>query len=182
MRRRLFDFAAGVSLVLCLGTVGFWVNSFNRYYRAEYLPQRPKSFVVFVGRGGLAAGPFERGPQDSLPCPTNRWSWEVTHAGPRIVFDFGQGRSGELGFRFLRTTRPPQPSRPGHSSIPLLAVRQVVIPLWLPSGVALILPVISLRRQVIARKRRRSLSCVACGYSLTGNTSGICPECGTAIE
>ena len=24
--------------------------------------------------------------------------------------------------------------------------------------------------------------CQACGYSLTGNTSGICPECGTAIE
>jgi len=24
--------------------------------------------------------------------------------------------------------------------------------------------------------------CLACGYSLTGNTSGVCPECGTAIE
>jgi hypothetical protein len=24
--------------------------------------------------------------------------------------------------------------------------------------------------------------CQTCGYSLTGNTSGICPECGTAVK
>jgi hypothetical protein len=23
--------------------------------------------------------------------------------------------------------------------------------------------------------------CVACGYNLTGNASGVCPECGTAV-
>jgi hypothetical protein len=28
---------------------------------------------------------------------------------------------------------------------------------------------------------RREQLCVQCGYSLTGNTSGICPECGTSI-
>jgi hypothetical protein len=27
----------------------------------------------------------------------------------------------------------------------------------------------------------RGPSCAACGYDLTGNTSGVCPECGTAI-
>lgn len=31
------------------------------------------------------------------------------------------------------------------------------------------------------RRRRRGL-CVRCGYNLTGNVSGICPECGTRIE
>src|SRR5438067_138938 len=24
-------------------------------------------------------------------------------------------------------------------------------------------------------------SCAKCGYNLTGNTSGVCPECGTAV-
>ena len=24
--------------------------------------------------------------------------------------------------------------------------------------------------------------CIACGYNLTGNVSGVCPECGTKIE
>jgi hypothetical protein len=27
----------------------------------------------------------------------------------------------------------------------------------------------------------RSGGCSACGYDLTGNTSGVCPECGTAV-
>ena len=28
----------------------------------------------------------------------------------------------------------------------------------------------------------RGLRCVSCGYNLTGNTSGRCPECGTSID
>ena len=32
------------------------------------------------------------------------------------------------------------------------------------------------------RRHRRSLGrCPDCGYDLTGNTSGVCPECGTAV-
>ena len=30
------------------------------------------------------------------------------------------------------------------------------------------------------RRRRRAMGlCVQCGYDLTGNVSGVCPECGT---
>lgn len=29
--------------------------------------------------------------------------------------------------------------------------------------------------------RRRKGRCLECGYSITGNTSGVCPECGSAI-
>ena len=31
------------------------------------------------------------------------------------------------------------------------------------------------------RRRRASGQCLQCGYPLTGNVSGVCPECGTAI-
>jgi hypothetical protein len=37
----------------------------------------------------------------------------------------------------------------------------------------------------IAARYTRSIpagNCTACGYNLTGNTSGVCPECGTAIS
>jgi len=34
------------------------------------------------------------------------------------------------------------------------------------------------RRQ---RWRSRASQCINCGYNLTGNASGICPECGRAI-
>ena len=29
--------------------------------------------------------------------------------------------------------------------------------------------------------KRDSSACIGCGYNLTGNVSGVCPECGTAI-
>ncbi len=32
------------------------------------------------------------------------------------------------------------------------------------------------------RHRRRHHRCQRCAYDLTGNTSGVCPECGTAIS
>ncbi len=35
-------------------------------------------------------------------------------------------------------------------------------------------------RLVGARRRRNH--CLACDYNLTGNVSGVCPECGTPIE
>jgi hypothetical protein len=31
------------------------------------------------------------------------------------------------------------------------------------------------------RRRARLGLCASCGYSLTGNTSGTCPECGTPV-
>ncbi len=31
-------------------------------------------------------------------------------------------------------------------------------------------------------ERRRQGPCVTSGYNLTGNVSGVCPECGTPIE
>ena len=43
-------------------------------------------------------------------------------------------------------------------------------------------------RQDIRRRLRAQLAangipiCVPCGYNLTGNESGVCPECGTKIE
>jgi len=37
-----------------------------------------------------------------------------------------------------------------------------------------------LRRRANARRVRQGV-CLACGYNLTGNISGVCPECGTAI-
>jgi hypothetical protein len=33
-----------------------------------------------------------------------------------------------------------------------------------------------------AQRRTEQGICSSCGYSLTGNTSGACPECGTAIN
>lgn len=50
------------------------------------------------------------------------------------------------------------------------------------SGALILLPVYSLVRGPLRRYRRsRRGLCVTCGYDLTGNVSGVCPECATEI-
>ena len=63
---------------------------------------------------------------------------------------------------------------------------ETVASLWLPYWILVfalaILPLLWLWR----RRRRMALErvgcCATCGYNLTGNVSGICPECGKAIS
>ena len=41
---------------------------------------------------------------------------------------------------------------------------------------------LALRGEEQLDEKRASHRCANCGYDLTGNVSGICPECGTPIE
>lgn len=64
-----------------------------------------------------------------------------------------------------------------------LAMLEVCVPLWIIAAVSLAYPMWWLIWG-IARLRRRRLAkglCPSCEYNLTGNTSGVCPECGTRI-
>jgi len=54
----------------------------------------------------------------------------------------------------------------------------VAIPIWGPIILAAV-PTIWLWS--MARKRTPPGHCLGCGYNLTGNVSGVCPECGTPI-
>ena len=63
----------------------------------------------------------------------------------------------------------------GQAFVDLL--KMVVIPLWLPLVVVTIPTAILLYRD---RRRIPPGHCQKCGYNLTGNTSGRCPECGKA--
>lgn len=49
-----------------------------------------------------------------------------------------------------------------------------IIPLWTLVAISLILALLPFRRT----GRYPQGGCLACGYNLTGNMSGICPECG----
>jgi hypothetical protein len=57
------------------------------------------------------------------------------------------------------------------------------LPLLFAAALAAALPAIwtvtTIRR---LRRRRQHECCLACGYNLTGNTSGVCPECGAACK
>ena len=65
----------------------------------------------------------------------------------------------------------------------LLCVEVLRFPLWVPVVVLGTYPAIAFIRGPLRRRRRRRRGeCVACGYNLTGNVSGVCPECGTEIK
>jgi hypothetical protein len=56
--------------------------------------------------------------------------------------------------------------------------RRLLVPLWLP------LAVLAIPTAILWWLDRRSRSpghCRKCGYNLTGNVSGRCPECGTMV-
>ncbi len=56
-------------------------------------------------------------------------------------------------------------------------------PTWAPFVLFAAYPTIAFIRGPLRRHRRRRKGlCVACGYNLTGNVSGVCSECGTKIE
>ena len=59
----------------------------------------------------------------------------------------------------------------------------VFVPLWMPTVLFAAYPAIALARSPGRRHRRRRKrgQCVKCGYDLTGNVSGVCSECGTAL-
>ena len=61
----------------------------------------------------------------------------------------------------------------------VLLERSLRIPLWLPLALFSATPTVALIRGPLRRYRRRKRGlCLKCGYNLTGNVSGRCPECG----
>ncbi|UCE58114.1 MAG: hypothetical protein JSU63_11775 [Phycisphaerales bacterium] len=51
-----------------------------------------------------------------------------------------------------------------------------------PFGILVACPTIAFIRGPLRRRRRRRKGlCIVCGYDLTGNVSGKCPECGTEV-
>jgi hypothetical protein len=81
------------------------------------------------------------------------WSWHLH----RFAF-VGQENVGSFRVSFLR------------------------FPLWAALSVSLLYPAIAFVRGPFRRYRRRKKGqCVKCGYDLTGNVSGRCPECGERI-
>ena len=53
------------------------------------------------------------------------------------------------------------------------------IPLWIPLG---LFGAPTAYLWFLDRRRPDKSKCTNCGYNLTGNISGVCPECGAAVE
>ncbi len=65
--------------------------------------------------------------------------------------------------------------------VPVSRWDHLTVPIWLVAGITGAFPMIWLAFALRRRRRRRQNCCMACGYDLTGNVSGICPECGRTV-
>jgi len=73
---------------------------------------------------------------------------------------------------------PYPPTSPGPYAPTSVMNQVVMVPWYAILLMTAAVPLLRLRRA--PRNRRRRGGCAACGYNLTGNVSGVCPECGAA--
>jgi hypothetical protein len=165
--RWLFNAAAVASILLCVaaGVVGvrsFWATDFIQ------LPL-PRSMLGFnscylvTGQGGIGMALAWDAPPAS---PSANWV-----RSPAIAYGNGGWRphslTSRLGFDAANV------------HYPTWAISGVLAPAWFLALVAAALPAAWVLRWRRRRRIRRPGLCRSCGYDLTGNLSGVCPECGT---
>jgi hypothetical protein len=167
MKRRLFNAAAWVCLVLSVFCAAGWWWSHTRAYGLRFTGQ-PDSAVELV-HGGIEA-----------------WHGHIVYTGPR---PWKRSKSA-LAVYFLNFAAKEHPRMSAGWG---LAYRErggfgwgrggayvwlLRVPMWCPVMLFALLAASCFR---IARMSRRPGCCAACGYDLRGTPSGwICPECGTA--
>jgi hypothetical protein len=182
IRRRLLAVASAISLLLCVGTAGLWVRSRNRSDRFGI--RRPDGGLCLAmscsGRLGIAVSHrcpwfFTNGFESERPGSNwpAAWARGFPNAGdPKssgewkgFAWASGQFEQPGVGMTLL----------PGQS-IPTGSYRAVAVPHWFLCILLAVIPVIASARSCALR-----LSQGFRGYSLTSNTSGVCPECGTPV-
>jgi len=98
-----------------------------------------------------------------------RWAW-----GPDLNRAWPQTCQCERPYR--QTFRSD-----GIATIERFTAQRTWIPYWLIAVGFVVLPLIGLVNYGRRARRRSRNVCPVCGYDLTANTSGICPECGTPV-
>jgi hypothetical protein len=96
--------------------------------------------------------------------------------GPRCLWlDHGKYWAGTLAWERFEISRPSGDTPPQFIWYPDAADK----PIW---PVATAAGAVGGGLIYLSRRRVRAAGCCSsCGYNLTGNVSGVCPECGTAV-
>jgi hypothetical protein len=161
MKRRLFNLAAAVSLVLCLTAVGCWASS--------YLDE---TILVASIRGRLVVGGTDQMKTEVRRSYGDRSDRLILQEWERLGTGAGTGHN-LLGFIHLR----------GMSTAPnrfTIWYWVVAVPYWFIVLPTAVLPAWWWLRRRKTCARRAAGRCSGCGYDLRG-TPERCPECGTAV-
>src|SRR5882724_5591820 len=207
MGRRLFSFTAGVSLLLFLATVVLWVRSSASPQKPvdrvifTFPDRRLWEFTSAEGVLGVVtlhrwpncepvrffAAPESRFVGGFMPwdCPQYKLGFVIDHRWHDFGWASGVGYTqlnsdGSAGWskKLFWVDDPPPLSGS-------MDFRAVCFPFWSIALGTVMAPLIYVTARTANLRRREALRrtcrCRNCAYNLTGNTSGTCPECGTAI-
>jgi hypothetical protein len=183
MRRGLFTFASFVSFLLFIATAGLWVRGLWVQDRLSL----SRSAIVwdFANVDGALRYSREEDWPDRPPSPDASPGFQTNYlSGERVLGDGDLSFEGEAqsmgweGFGFVIC--PAQiSSRPSMTSATLY-----IVPLWFVALVTVAMPMAWLRPVGRVRRwhKRRPGRCSHCCYDLSGNVSGVCPECGNSVS
>jgi len=148
----------------------FWFHSPQELFSVEAAEYQS---ILFLRSQAENLGPWD----DAIAGPPTPLVFRVPiRIGDRYtVPPVGGGWRGKIG---------PQLFAPVAFAGPLWLVESSFfrLPVW-PLATLLMIPPIrdSIReRRRLGRKKRNE--CLECGYNLTGNVTGMCPECGTEVD
>ena len=169
MKRRLFNLAAALSLLLCVAMVLLWVRSHLKFTDVFFFQTAGgNSLYVFseLARIDLSLGTVSGGP------PRRQANWQSSHTDAWFASP-PPGVSVWYRLHFRRLER--WTLRHGDQSV---SMRGIMLPLWFPASAFSLLPAVWLARAWKRKRRRRPHLCPKCGYDLRA-TPNRCPECGT---
>jgi hypothetical protein len=184
MRRRLFNAAALVSLLLYALTMAAFVRSLRRSDQLQWFRHASDDrfdyrwyLLVISGRGGveLAYDAEVLEPIDPRYWAAHGdWVWRGWSVGPPQYPRpaFGSRQRATYGFWFE------------WSNTPGTIRREIILPYWLLLVATAAPPLTWLvrrRRQRLRRQRAVAGLCTTCGYDLRASTE-TCPECGARIS
>jgi hypothetical protein len=165
-RRRLLSVAFVLSLLLFAATVALWVFS---YQSANWIERRSDKgalqteWLVKSWDGYVTLG-HRCSPLDSR-ARSPGWDYVAMPSKETLGWPFQFPNDGHWFAGFGRLHESPTKTE---------SITMIAIPDWVFCMSALAVFILALYRL-----RRRRGHCLTCGYNLTGNISGVCPECGT---
>ena len=194
IRQMAFATAAAGCFVLSLGIAACWMRSYHRndnLYFQSFFDEGDHTFwrqtalqsgrgsvgmncVVQSGRCGVFQGEIDDSYVRHYGMHLSALPLHSAYPPREVDFQFGTDRRKwcfEWGyFEHGRTA-----SRPEYYGYELIVL------FWSLEVVLLAIPLLWSWRKITRRWLAQPGHC-RCGYNLTGNTSGICPECGTAVR
>ena len=177
MRRRLFTFAAAISLLLAIATIIAWVRGYFAADEVDHIltSQSDSSEKIAIWGCGNSRGQFGvehfveiwESSNTKLDRP-DTGHWLFRHSPPAAFHQNVKHHHTLLGFSCVWYSSPDT------------IERGVIVPEWALLLIFLVSPALWLRRQqrlrLVARRSQRN-QCISCGYDLRAS-SGRCPECG----